>query len=67
MEVICLGIDYRRYVKFQLLTPKVKKSDGTHEICRRKEVSRVAPTMEDVQFCINFVIESAITLQKFDF
>jgi len=67
MGVICLGIDYRRYVKFQLLTPKVKKSDGTHEIYRRKEVSRVATTMEDVQFCINFVIESAITLQKFDF
>jgi hypothetical protein len=67
VEVICLGIDYRRYVKFQLLTPKVRKSDGTHEIYRRKVVSRVAPTMEDVQFCINFVIESAITLQKFDF
>ena len=67
VEVICLGIDYRRYVKFQLLTPKVRKLDGIYEIYRRKEVSRVAPTMEDVQFCINFVIESAITLQKFDF
>lgn len=25
------------------------------------------PNMEDIQFCVNFIIESAITLQEFDF
>ncbi|KAF5426223.1 hypothetical protein C5S39_15140 [Candidatus Methanophagaceae archaeon] len=25
------------------------------------------PTIEDVQFCIDFVIESAVTIQEFDF
>jgi len=29
--------------------------------------SKGIPIKEDVQFCIDFVIESAITLQEFDF
>ena len=71
-KILSLSIDYRRYVKFKLLTPLVPRipiGDGSfaYHISRMERGSRGLPTNEDIQFCINFVIESAITLQEFDF
>jgi len=68
VKILSLGIDYRRYVKFRLLTPIISKTIGSrrYKIYRRYG-SKGIPTVEDVQFCIDFVIESAITLQEFDF
>jgi hypothetical protein len=67
VKIISLGIDYRRYVKFRLLTPYiVKHLDGSYHIINQRG-SRGIPTVEDVQFCIDFVIESAVTIQEFDF
>lgn len=67
VRILSLGLDYRRYVKFKSLTPVVVKKGKHFKIKeflnpRSKEV-----TLENTQFCINFVIESAITLQEFDF
>jgi len=69
VKIISLGIDHRRYVKFRLLTPYIRKySDETyHIIPKGQRGSMGIPTVEDVQFCIDFVIESAVTIQEFDF
>lgn len=68
VKILSLGIDYRRYVKFRLLTPHILRTlDGTYDIQRVQWGSKGKPTIEDVQFCIDFVIESAVTLQEFDF
>jgi len=62
VKIISLGIDYRRYVKFQLLTPLVVRTAGGYHIQRVQWGSKGKPTVEDVQFCVDFVIESSISL-----
>ena len=68
LKILSLGIDYRRYARFQLLTPYVTPIPGgpyhTHD---RMAGSRGTPTADDVKFCIDFVIESALHLQEFEF
>jgi len=67
VKILSLGLDYRRYARFRLLTPVILKiPGGKYHIQRIKHGSGRAPTAEDVQFCIDFVIESAIVLQEFD-
>lgn len=68
VKILSLGIDYRRYMKFRLLTPVVYLDEyGKWEASRDTWGSKGIPTVEDVQFCIDFVIESAISLQELDF
>ncbi|MGH7409402.1 MAG: hypothetical protein ACREKF_15530 [Candidatus Methylomirabilales bacterium] len=68
MKVLSLGLDFRRYARFQLLTPMVvRMGNGNRRVYgwptdRGAEVSR-----RDLSFCIDFVIESALRLQEFDF
>jgi len=66
VKILSLGLDYRRYAKFRLLTPVVMRFPGgkyyIQRIDRKKEV-----TEEEVRFCIDFVIESAVLLQEFEF
>jgi len=68
VKILSLGLDYKRYARFRLLTPHVERvMNGTYHIVRIQRGSRGLPTVEEVQFCIDFVIESAIALQEFDF
>jgi len=68
LKLVSLGIDYRKYVKFRLYIPTFSWTlDGGPIIQKRNWGSRGLPTVEDVSFCINFIIESAIALQEFDF
>ncbi len=69
VKILSLGINYRRYVKFRMLTPIITRTifDGTYHIHRIQYGSKGIPTVDDVQFCIDFVIESSISLQEFDF
>lgn len=67
MKTISLGLDYRRYVKFRLLVPKILK-------LRTQEGGVFYPPVEPSQnhteqchFCYEFVIDSAILIQDFDF
>lgn len=65
VKVLSLGIDYKRYVKFQLLTPKVTRTVGGKyysEMIGNKILNN-----SNCQFCIDFVLDSAIKLQEFDF
>ena len=68
VKILSLGLDYRRYARFRLLTPIVLRViGGKYVIQRIQRGSRGNPTTEDVRFCVDFVIESAIILQEFDF
>lgn len=68
VKILSLRIDYRRYVKFRLLTPHISRAvAGNYLISRGNWGERGLPSTVDVQFCIDFVIESAVILQEFDF
>lgn len=72
VKILSLGLDYRRYAKFKLLTPVVvrRRSEEKKKFYVTRENRRGSkgkPSLEDAQFCIDFVIESAIVLQEFDF
>jgi len=68
LKLISLGIDYRKYTKFCLYMPITKKSiSGKYYHYSRNWGSRSIPNAQDAQFCIDFVIESAIILQEFDY
>ncbi len=68
VKMIGLGFDYRKIVRFRLFTPEVIRSiSGGIHFARRYRDSDELPTKDNVEFCINFVIESALKLQEFDF
>ena len=59
------GIDYKKFVKFKLLTPTVTRMmNGKHvaEVWGKKKW-----TLENCQYCIDFVLDSSLKLQEFDF
>ena len=66
MKILSLGLDYRRYVRFKLLTPSIVQVIGGDYVIQRRQREKV-PSTEDLRFCHDFVIESAIRLQDFDF
>jgi hypothetical protein len=77
LEIMSIGIDYRKYMKFYLLTPNVstvKRSSrqptkvyGDYNIYYPAKKPKYISPKEDAQFCIDFIIESAIILQEFNF
>lgn len=65
VKITSLGIDYKKYTKFRLLTPSVLRvANGTMHLqfWGNKKTSK-----DNCQFCIDFVIYAALTLQAFDF
>jgi hypothetical protein len=67
IKMISLGIDYRRYSRFKLLSPLlllnyVSRSYESAGNRRNKPLVR-----EDCQFCIDFVIQCSLRLQDFDY
>jgi hypothetical protein len=64
VRIIGFGIDYKKYAKFKLLTPYVLSSIGGTYSVQRKDRK---PLLDDVRFCIDFVIESVLALQESDF
>jgi len=65
IRVIAVGLDYRRYARFDMLVPVVfRTADGERHV-------RSAPGLqvgdEEFQFCKLFVIESALHLAELDF
>jgi hypothetical protein len=65
-KITSFGIDYKEYVKFKILTPIIHRFIGgdkkNAQIMGSKKWTR-----ENCQFCIDFVIDSALRLQQFDF
>ena len=68
VKILSLGLDYKKYTRFGLLTPTVMRTvNGKYHIVRVKRGQKGTAAKEDVQFCIDFVIESALILQEYDF
>ncbi len=67
MRMLALGIDYPKYSRFKMFMPSVIQL-GTGEYQIQGNITQnwvVAP--EDVQYCIDFVIETALQMQRFDY
>lgn len=61
LEIIILGIDYKKYIKFASLMPEATKCiGGSYYIQELKEV----PTEEAIKYGIDFIIECALALDK---
>ncbi|MEP3387842.1 MAG: hypothetical protein ABJO02_06625 [Reichenbachiella sp.] len=66
IQLIALGINYRKFVKFNVLTPEFyRQSDGVYRTVRERD--DIIANYENAEFCLNFVIESGIGLQEVDF
>jgi len=65
IRVLSLGMDFRRYSRFDSLTPTVLRTmDGGYEAPEIPDDTEI--TDEDAEFCFDFVVETAINLQKRD-
>lgn len=66
IRVLAMGLDYRRYARFELLVPFVDRFDGG-----RDRFVAPAPGLQvgdqEYQFCKQFVIETALHLAEIDF
>jgi len=67
VKILSLGIDYRKYAKFLLLTPRVFLGEKGILVQPALIEKEETPTEDDVRFCIDFVVESALILQEFEF
>lgn len=68
VKLLSLGLDYKKYSKFKLFIPYVTRVlSGDYVIQRVNRGESDLPTVGEVQFCIDFVIESSFKLQEFDF
>jgi hypothetical protein len=64
LRILALGIDYRRYVRFQRLTPRVEPGlRGPVTVSRHLGE---APSGAECNGCIDFVVDCAIHLQQLD-
>ncbi len=66
LRVITMGLDYRRYSKFRALTPHVSKTMGGQYFFSHTGLSAEI-NAEECQYCFDFVIDSALRLQDFEF
>jgi hypothetical protein len=65
IKIISFGLDYKRYVKFKLLTPIVTRTVSGNQISEL--INKKKWTIENCQYCIDFVLDSSLKLQEFDF
>jgi hypothetical protein len=64
IKVLAVGLDYRRYSRFRMLTPFVHWTfDGPIV----EQWNGPSVTAEEAQFCIDFVVESAVVIHEFDY
>lgn len=63
IKILSLGFDYKKYSKFKLLTPYAEINWDEPIVGKLSENA----TLEDCEFCFNYVIESTIKLQDFDY
>lgn len=73
LKISALGIDYKKYALFKVITPQIYEScsiDGEKKyIVESAEsfTSLKSVKQDDCRFCIDFVIDSALKLQEFQF
>ena len=66
VKILSFGINYKKFVKFSYLTPKTY---WTIDAKKPKVFSFKGAKIskKEFDFCFNFIIESALVLQEFDF
>lgn len=65
MRVLAMGLDYRRYARFELLIPMIVRfADGRRQV---HTTSGLEINDDEYKFCRQFVIESALHLAEMDF
>lgn len=67
IKILSFGIDYNKYVKYRLVISSVHfafSEDGTPRFYFHGETIL---SKEDLKFCTDFIIESALKLQEFDY
>ena len=67
VKITSFGIDYKEYVKFNILTPVVMRFIGGSVSVNAQIMDNKKWTVENCQYCIDFVVRSALKLQEFDF
>ena len=72
LKISALGIDYKKFTYFEIITPKtfLGWSEGENKyISTPKEIweKNFNVRKSDCQFCIDFVIDSALKFQGFDY
>lgn len=65
VKILSFGIDYKKFAKFKMLTPIVHRTMGGKHIAQIW--GRKKWTKENCQYCIDFVLDSSLKLQEFDF
>jgi len=64
INIIGLGIDYLKYAKFDSIVPRVTRTDSGWLVMEPDD--KITEVSKDIcLFCVNFLIESALQLQKF--
>ena len=68
LKIIAFGIDYNKYARFKFLIPVTVQwfmgGDEARCILRYKPIEL---NSNQIEFCKNFIVESALKLQQFDF
>jgi hypothetical protein len=64
VSVLAMGLDYRRYARFELLVPHISYLSQSRQV-RLARGLQVGD--EEYQFCKHFVIETALHLAEMDF
>ena len=67
IKMLALGIDYRKYSRFKMLTPHLTRVMCGEWLIHRRFKDDQKPPQNDATFCIDFVIESALALAEFDY
>jgi len=69
LKIIILNLNYRKYLKFRLLTPDnvIFAKNVRFKTMWFAGRDKMDFKKDDIEYCIEFVIESALKLQEFDF
>jgi hypothetical protein len=63
IKILSFGFDYRKFTKFDLLSPGYAKTTGGYVLNERGETL----CLDDIKWCFDFVIECCMILQNFDY
>lgn len=64
VKTLSLGIDIRKFTIFNALTPPVSILYSREHVISASNSRKHTSTKEEVQFCLSFVIESALIIQQ---
>lgn len=67
IKILSFGIDYKKYVKYKSIVSPVHVGISESGRIVSYKHGEIKLSKDDLDFCINFIVESALKLQEFDF